>query len=70
MGEGLRTNWSLEQLDLTNNIVGADGARALGDSLRTNATLKQLNLTANRVGDDEEIQALQVTHGPSRVLSE
>eukprot|EP00667_Euglena_gracilis_P033037 EG_transcript_52670 len=43
----LRTNSTVEKVDLSNNDIGPEGAKALAEALRTNATLREVNLYRN-----------------------
>ena len=43
---------SLTSLNLVNNGIGAEGAKALATALETNTSLTSLNLLNNRIGDE------------------
>jgi hypothetical protein len=51
IGQGLRSNGSLQQLDLGSNNLGSDGAGNLLMGLQGNKALKVLDLSNNAVGD-------------------
>ena len=42
----------IEELDISANRIGGDGAKALLDALRNNTTLLELNLSGNKIGKD------------------
>ena len=42
----------IEELDISANRIGDDGAKALLDELRNNTTLLELNLSGNKIGKD------------------
>eukprot|EP00667_Euglena_gracilis_P024322 EG_transcript_27904 len=48
----LRTNSTVEKVDLSYNGIGPEGAKALAKALRTNATLREVNLYNNGIGDE------------------
>jgi len=47
LGDALKLNSTLINLDLGNNSIGLLGAQSLGDGLKANSTLKILRLDAN-----------------------
>ena len=47
----------LEELDLCNNSIGAEGATAVASVLTSNKTLKKINLFWNNIGN-EGLQAI------------
>eukprot|EP00808_Paulinella_micropora_P023624 g11902.t1 len=48
----MQVNNTLQTLDLYNNNIGPDGAKAIGKALELNQTLRELNLRYNKIGDD------------------
>ncbi|KAF9952842.1 hypothetical protein BGZ72_005874 [Mortierella alpina] len=48
----LKTNSTLATLNLYNNSIGSDGAKALAEALKTNSTLATLDLQRNSIRDD------------------
>ena len=50
IAEALKTNTTLERLELSGNAVDADGAAALADALASSTSLKILNLSDNYIG--------------------
>eukprot|EP00578_Thalassiosira_sp_NH16_P013116 CAMPEP_0181124652 /NCGR_PEP_ID=MMETSP1071-20121207/26602_1 /TAXON_ID=35127 /ORGANISM="Thalassiosira sp., Strain NH16" /LENGTH=962 /DNA_ID=CAMNT_0023209985 /DNA_START=207 /DNA_END=3095 /DNA_ORIENTATION=- len=49
LGDALRYNDVLEELDLTNNKIEGKGAWELADALKTNTTLRTITFCANRI---------------------
>ncbi|KAK5809251.1 hypothetical protein F5H01DRAFT_394807 [Linnemannia elongata] len=50
LAEALKTNSTLTTLNLENNLIGFDGAKALAEALKTNKALTTLNLRLNSIG--------------------
>lgn len=53
----LKTNPNLATLDLSNNLIGDKGAKALAETLKTNLTLITLYMSSYSIGDNGD-QAL------------
>ncbi|OAQ27706.1 CSD-domain-containing protein [Linnemannia elongata AG-77] len=53
----LKTNPTLATLDLSNNLIGDKGAKALAETLKTNLTLITLYMSSYSIGDNGD-QAL------------
>jgi hypothetical protein len=51
----LRVNSTLQDIDLTDNSIGDEGALAIAEMLRVNSTLQEMNLQDNGIGDDGAI---------------
>ena len=45
LADVLKSNITLETLDLSNNPIGIEGAKALAAMLKTNTTIKELKLS-------------------------
>ena len=70
LGQGLRDNSSLSSIDLSNNMLGADGSNLLGDVLSSNgavlhvnSSLHYINVARNSITDagaKRFMQAIQV----------
>ena len=58
-------NTTLTQLELYDNSIGDDGARALATALERNTTLTQLNLGRNSIGDDGKAAIRVPVHTPA-----
>ena len=52
MAEVLPRFPALTSLDVGQNQIGPEGARAIGESLRVNGSLTSLNLAANKLGPE------------------
>eukprot|EP01012_Entosiphon_sulcatum_P034917 TRINITY_DN4432_c0_g1_i2.p1 TRINITY_DN4432_c0_g1~~TRINITY_DN4432_c0_g1_i2.p1 ORF type:complete len:912 (+),score=193.61 TRINITY_DN4432_c0_g1_i2:568-3303(+) len=52
LADALRTNTVVRTLDLSNNYVGADGARGLAEMLKSNQWITKLDLSGNPVTDE------------------
>ncbi len=52
IAQPLKTNNSLEEIQLTNNNVGNDSTAYMSDVLKINKTLKRVYLDNNHIGDD------------------
>ena len=50
LSQGLCTS-ALQELDLSDNAIDAEGARAIANMLRTNKSIEELNLAFNSIGD-------------------
>ena len=50
--EALHHNFTLKELNLSNNNIGDDGAEAISQTLYINSTLKEVNLSNNDISDD------------------
>ena len=48
----LRVSTVLKQLNVGDNKIGVDGAKAIGEALRVNTVLKELRLHNNSIGDE------------------
>ncbi|KAF9325930.1 hypothetical protein BG006_010611, partial [Podila minutissima] len=57
LAEALKTNSTLNTLDLGHGLIRDNGAQALAEALKTNSTLTALNLVGNSIGDNG-VQAL------------
>ena len=62
-------NNALQQLNLSRNKVGPEGAKALAGALERNNALQQLNLSKNEIGH-EEAKALAVALATNNTLQE
>jgi len=51
-GEYLKTNSTLVELNINENNLGDEGAKALAEGLKANKTLKSLDLSLNYIGDE------------------
>ena len=51
IGESLKVNRTLTELNLSGNDIGSEGMKSLGDALKTNETLKDLKLVRNGIDD-------------------
>jgi hypothetical protein len=47
---GVLKDWSLKNIDLQNNEIGADGAAALAKALEVNASITNIDLGGNKIG--------------------
>ncbi len=56
IGEGLKTNNTLETLELSNNNI--TDVQSIGEGLKTNNTLQYLSLSNNNITDDSGIQSI------------
>ena len=52
IGEALKVNTVLAELDLKKTELGDEGAYALASALEVNAVLTKLDLGCNRIGDE------------------
>ena len=52
IGSGLEANTTLEELDLTENNIGKDGAQLLGQAMAKNRSVRRLWLDKNKLDDD------------------
>ena len=48
------TTFLRAQLDLTRNVIGPEGVKAIGDALHVNGALTYLNLADNEIGGEGE----------------
>ena len=61
IGEGLKTNNTLEQLSLSNNNITDDsGIQSIIDVLKTNNTLDYLDLQNNQLSDNMKSQLIAI----------
>jgi Ran GTPase-activating protein (RanGAP) involved in mRNA processing and transport len=50
IGESLKVNETLTELNLRFNQIGIEGAKSIGEALKTNETLTNLDLHGNTIG--------------------
>jgi hypothetical protein len=55
ISEALKTNSTLQVIDLEENEIGDKGATAFAKALKTNTSLQEINLNDNRIGDEGAI---------------
>ena len=53
--ESLKNNTTLENLSLSNNQIGNDGAKNIAEALKINTTLEKLSLSNNQIGQQGAI---------------
>ena len=61
LSTALKKNPSLQQLDLSYNKIGDDGAKALSKALRVNNNLLVLSLANNVIGDVGAVSLVEVS---------
>ena len=57
IGEALKVNTSLTEIDLQYNKIGDEGAKAIGEALKVNTSLTGIYLQYNKIGDEGERQS-------------
>ena len=67
LAKALTSNYTLRELDLSDNAIGDEGAEALARALTSNTTLEMLDLSCNIIGD-EGIEALARALNLNRTL--
>ena len=50
--EAVKANAALTTLELNDNQIGADAAKAIAKKLETNVTVQRLYMRANNIGED------------------
>ena len=46
----MKVNTSLTEIDLQNNKIGDEGAKAIGEALKVNTSLTKIDLRVNKIG--------------------
>ena len=70
IGEALRVNGALTDLNLSGNTIGPEGGTAIGEALRENNSLSGLRLASNRIGDEVRGGAAMQPGGAASSASE
>eukprot|EP00434_Breviolum_minutum_P029065 symbB.v1.2.025710.t2/scaffold2513.1/size77311/3 len=52
IGEALKINMTLTHVDLSNNLIGTEGLKALVEALKINKAVTQINLSNNNLGPE------------------
>ena len=68
IGEALKSNKTLTNLDVRHNKIQSEGAKAIGRALKSNKTLTSLNLQSNEI-EDEGMQAIGEALKSNRTLT-
>merc|ERR1712096_569572 len=52
LAEALKTNTTVQTIDLGSNRIGPEGAVALAEALKTNTTVQKIDLGSNSIGPE------------------
>jgi hypothetical protein len=70
LADGLRTNKSVQQLDVSSNAMGTAGAKAFGDMLLGNKTIQTLDVSDNSFGKPQVGEQVKIkSSGEMKVVT-